>query len=408
MILSNIKKKVVFFIFAIFLKTAEGQNITARNGFVNCIVPEAADNNLENIQCADNEQYEQFGDIKEGTKCTFDCKAGSTLVGEVSELICRDDGNVEFVGFCKCDGCCDAPPYKSDLSINCSNGYKKKSTCEVSCLTGELEPIDSPTTITCQKKSQLWSAPWPDCISGETTTEIVTTTESQPVETTTQEQTTTTSYVSTSMITTTTSEVQTTLVDNEDNSIVGLKIETLSSTSIRITWNDQSDVKNITITATDPFGNDVQINDIDPTWTGYIWTGATPGFKYLVSMKVVLSDDTELNVKANASLTHPKNEDLYKCIVCNSKVGNTACNDERQHCDITKGQMCQTVVRAENGLPARFEKRCKQKLACENQRAMFKAMGLCGGGSRRSLVDVCVYCCEGNFCNAEGAFSNTV
>jgi len=40
-------------------------------------------------------------------------------------------------------------------------------------------------------------------------------------------------------------------------------------------------------------------------------------------MKVVLSDDTELNVKANASLTHPKNEDLYKCIVCNSKVGNT-------------------------------------------------------------------------------------
>jgi hypothetical protein len=44
--------------------------------------------------------------------------------------------------------------------------------------------------------------------------------------------------------------------------------------------------------------------------------------------------------------------------------------------------MCQTVVRAENGLPARFEKRCKQKLACENQRAMFKAMGLCGGGSR--------------------------
>lgn len=40
-------------------------------------------------------------------------------------------------------------------------------------------------------------------------------------------------------------------------------------------------------------------------------------------MKIVLSDATELNVKANASLTHPENENLYKCIVCNSKVGNT-------------------------------------------------------------------------------------
>jgi hypothetical protein len=288
MILS--KEKILFYVFSFFHNTTEAQNITARNGFVNCIVPEAVDNNLENIQCADSEQYEQFGDIKEGTKCSFDCQAGSTLVGDVSELICRDDGNVEFVGFCKCDGCCDAPPYKSDLSITCSNGYKKKSTCEVSCITGELEPIDSPTTITCQKQSLLWSAPWPDCISGETTTETITTTEQ--IETTTQQETLTSSYISTTIITTTTTEPQTTLVDNEDNTIVGLKIETLSPTSIRITWNDLSsilagarsagDVQNITITATDPFGKDSIINDIDPSWTGYIWTGARPGFKYLV------------------------------------------------------------------------------------------------------------------------------
>ena len=39
-------------------------------------------------------------------------------------------------------------------------------------------------------------------------------------------------------------------------------------------------------------------------------------------MKVVLTSGQELSVKANASLTDPKNEDLYKCIVCNSKVGN--------------------------------------------------------------------------------------
>lgn len=295
--------KIIYTVFVIFSTPTEAQNITARNGFVTCSVPDASKNNLENLQCSDA-QFQIDGTIKESTKCTFDCIDGTALIGDVSELVCRDDGNVEFLGFCKCDECCDAPPYKPDLSITCSNGYRKKSTCEVSCLTGVLDPVDSPTTITCQKKEKLWTAPWPDCISGETTTETITTTEAL-TETTAELTTQTTSFVSTSIITTTTTEPQTTLADNEDNSIVGLRIEILGPTTIQMTWNDLSNfggqrasgsVQNITvlfdqiimtkksiqIVAIDQFGDSTEIPDIDPSWTGYTWTGATSGFKYLI------------------------------------------------------------------------------------------------------------------------------
>ena len=72
-----------------------------------------------------------------------------------------------------------------------------------------------------------------------------------------------------------------------------------------------------------------------------------------------------------------KGENSMTCAVCNSVEGNVKCNNVGQTCDTTKDQMCQTVVRKENGLPARFEKRCKQRQACLQESAMYKAMGLC-------------------------------
>ena len=67
-----------------------------------------------------------------------------------------------------------------------------------------------------------------------------------------------------------------------------------------------------------------------------------------------------------------------KCIVCHSVEGNEACNASGLSCEARPDQVCQTLVRASNGLPPRFEKRCKQKIACENERAMYKSRGECG------------------------------
>ena len=104
-------------------------------------------------------------------------------------------------------------------------------------------------------------------------------------------------------------------------------------------------------------------------------------------------------VSGIASAQVPEPSGSMKCAVCNSVVGNEECNNEGLSCDATKNQVCQTVVRIENNLPARYEKRCKQKLACENEKAMYKSYGMCGGRYRN--VNVCVHCCTGDFCNLQ-------
>ena len=66
--------------------------------------------------------------------------------------------------------------------------------------------------------------------------------------------------------------------------------------------------------------------------------------------------------------------------VCHSAEGNDACNASGLTCDATKNEVCQTVIRAEKNRPVPFEKRCKQKIACKNERAIYKSMGMCGDG----------------------------
>ena len=93
-------------------------------------------------------------------------------------------------------------------------------------------------------------------------------------------------------------------------------------------------------------------------------------------------DQFEVSI-LEAEKTSDENDSIGdKCVVCHSDESNEACNARAESCDRAGNQVCQTVVRVENGLAPRFEKRCKQKQACKNQRAIYKKTGICQGGTR--------------------------
>jgi hypothetical protein len=124
-----------------------------------------------------------------------------------------------------------------------------------------------------------------------------------------------------------------------------------------------------------------------PSVTSHTLTGLKSGTKYDISV-VIQNLDGKISGSASTFVPEDTSKVGNTCVVCHSELGNEACNNAGLTCQTTKNQVCQTVVRASNGLPARFEKRCKQKLACENEKAMFKSSGQCGGGGRYVIFDL--------------------
>jgi len=341
--------------------------------------------------------------MNDGDICLLACDEGTDIMGtseSIGRLTCND-GELKQTGYCNCPECCDLIPEIEGGTVECDNKEfpnKKKSKCSLKCDDGYER--EGAKDVTCKKNNKEWSDPWGKCVlTVETTTEAVTTTE----ETTTTTTTTTTS-TSTSTTAFETTKEQTTAHPVPDPSRVGLTT-VVDGTDVTLSWKPQADATALKLLYIDQYGVKNTV-DINPAETGYVLSGLRAGYRYQISLVVFEGDDAFSDTKEE-SIQSEANSGT-QCIECHSEMGNEECNAKGLSCTARGDQVCQTVVRASNGLPARFEKRCKQKLACENERALFKSHGICGGGSRSRNVDVCVYCCEGDFCNAEGEFSDVV
>ena len=170
----------------------------------------------------------------------------------------------------------------------------------------------------------------------------------------------------------------TTATVRPDPGRVGIQA-TITGTDINLRWNPQPDGALQQIIYTDQFGSREEL-DLPSGSSSYTLSGLTPGFKYDIKMIITETDGNSFSASITSTVSN--NSIGAQCMVCHSVEGNEHCNAAGLTCEARHDQVCQTVVRASNGLPARFEKRCKQKLACENEKAMFKSSGQCGGGAR--------------------------
>ncbi len=110
--------------------------------------------------------------------------------------------------------------------------------------------------------------------------------------------------------------------------------------------------------------------------------GLTPGYEYTFEVVQELKSGGLEHASVSARMTSTSEGGGSKCVVCNSAESNDSCNTEGLSCDVAQNQMCQTVVRVSNGLPPRFEKRCKQRQACLNEENIYNKHGMCAGGDR--------------------------
>lgn len=316
--------------------------------------------------------------------------------------------------YCRCDKCCPKPyKYIDGISLDCSKDpvNNKKSTCNLAC--PEVgHTIVGQQKLKCVENSNGWDwdDTWPICQPDGTTTSEPTTVE----QTTTSDASfsipiTTTDSQSTQAPVTTTVET-TTAVIIENDTFIGLSKVSEALNGITLSWNaglktPDSGAKVASQALRVISGNQStpKIINLSKTAATFTFTDILPGIFYQIELVVTFENGAMYSGGVTAKVENKTG--LMKCAVCNSIEGNDACNDEGLVCDAKKNQICQTIVRAENKKPARYEKRCKQKIACENERAIYKSLGLCGGGSRRKMVDVCVYCCTGDMCNWNGSWA---
>ena len=108
----------------------------------------------------------------------------------------------------------------------------------------------------------------------------------------------------------------------------------------------------------------------------------TPGLTYRFEIFAEYQDGRVDRAETSAMTTDTQEGAAAKCVVCNSSNSNDECNLQANSCDVAQNQVCQTVVRVSNGQHPKFEKRCKQRQACQNESAIYKQHGICKGGDR--------------------------
>merc|ERR1711935_1064388 len=211
----------------------------------------------------------------------------------------------------------------------------------------------------------------------------------------------------------TTQELTTMIYDNFGN--INLRAEEVTATSTMLRWNGQQGngklVSRQWIRFTDEFGAKTMI-EVGVNANQYKLDGLIPGYTYEFEIVKQFNTGRKERGVNSAKMTSNGGADggsgEAKCVVCHSDESNDECNKRALSCDAAQNQMCQTVVRVENGQAPRYEKRCKQKQACKNERAIYAQTGICQGGTRTQNVDVCVYCCEGDYCNVNGPWMDSL
>ena len=187
---------------------------------------------------------------------------------------------------------------------------------------------------------------------------------------------------------TTSAEPTTKFIDNFNN--INLRAEELTGTSTMLRWNGQQGngrvmVKQwIRFKSINPEG-EKQLVPVDVNAAQYKLEGLTPGYTYEFEIIRQFQQGRKERGTDQAKMTSMGGENGSiggKCVVCHGDESNDECNARAESCDPAMNQMCQTVVRVENGLAPRFEKRCKQRQACKNERAIYKQTGICQGGTR--------------------------
>ena len=178
------------------------------------------------------------------------------------------------------------------------------------------------------------------------------------------------------------------IVDNFSN--INLRAEELTGTSTMLRWNGQQGNGRVMVKqwvrfkSINPEG-EKQLVPVDVNASQYQLNGLTPGYTYEFEIIREFQQGRKERGTDQAKMTSIGGENGSiggKCVVCHGDESNDACNARAESCDPAMNQMCQTVVRVENGLAPRFEKRCKQREACKNERRIYKQHGMCQGGTR--------------------------
>lgn len=186
----------------------------------------------------------------------------------------------------------------------------------------------------------------------------------------------------------TTKEATTMIYDNFGN--INLRAEEVDATSTVLRWNGQQGNGKVVVRQwiryTDEFGAKSMV-EIGVNAGQYKLEGLTPGYTYEFEIVKEFASGRKERGVDNAKMTTTStdgagNSGGTKCVVCHSDESNDECNKRALSCDAAQNQMCQTVVRVENGQAPRYEKRCKQRQACKNERAIYKQTGICQGGTR--------------------------
>lgn len=371
------------------------------------------------VTVCDGKQIAIGDKIANGKECTFECAISEeVLIGKATGTC--TDGNLERP-YCMCNKCCPKEyKYIDGLSLTCTNNplNMKKSKCAMTCEEGTILQGDEKLKCVEGVTGWDWDGKWPTCMPDTddpattvlpttkepTATTIVITTDASTEQPTTKPPTT--EAPATTIIATTTEVI-------ENTGLIGLSKVSEALDGIKMEWNENlqdpgtgAAVQSQVLRVISTLYSLPKVISLSIDASSYQLTNVVPGIVYQIELVVTFKNGAMYSgaFTARVEPTNDSNTPM-QCAVCHSIEGNDACNASGLTCDATKNQVCQTVVRAENKKPARFEKRCKQKIACENERAIYKSMGLCGGGSRRKYVDVCVHCCEGNLCNLTGAWA---
>merc|ERR1712176_1492233 len=139
-----------------------------------------------------------------------------------------------------------------------------------------------------------------------------------------------------------------------------------TETSLKLVWNQAQGrpIERQWIRYKDQFGAK-KIIETSPNQTQRQVKGLTPGYEYTFEVVQELKSGAQEHASVSARMTSNSEGGGSKCVVCNSAESNDSCNTEGLSCDVAQNQMC-------------------------------------AGGDRSQLVDVCVYCCEGDYCNVAG------
>ena len=159
----------------------------------------------------------------------------------------------------------------------------------------------------------------------------------------------------------------------------------VKDTSVTLKWNGQAGNRKMVrqwIRYTDEFGVKTLV-EVGVNANQHALHGLTPGYTY--DFEVIREYENgrkERGAKSAQLGGGQSGSNGSRCVVCHGDESNDECNKRALSCDTAQNQMCQTVVRVENGLAPRFEKRCKQRQACKNEEQIYKSTGICAGGTR--------------------------